>query len=128
MNIPIHMRGSHLIVSIESVLCDEDLIELRDELVVQVGKLRSQGVIVDVTKLDVMDSFAAHTLLDISQLMRLHGAEMVIVGIQPDVAFTLARFGLNLESITTLQDLEEGIAHFAYTADSVHSEAHSRTC
>jgi len=83
---------------------------------------------VDVTKLDVIDSFAAHTLQDIAQLMRLHGAEMVIVGIQPEVAFTLVRFGLDLESIATLVDLEEGLSYFANTAGSGDSAPESRIC
>lgn len=109
MEVPILKQGLYLIASIQSALSDEDLVQLRDALVAQVGKLRSRGVIVDVTALDVMDSFATRTLRNIALMIRLRGAEMVIVGIQPEVAFALVRLGLKLEGVATALDLEEGI-------------------
>jgi rsbT antagonist protein RsbS len=109
VEVPILKQGPYLIASIQSALSDEDLVQLRDALVAQVGKLRSRGVIVDVTALDVMDSFATRTLRDIALMIRLRGAEMVIVGIQPEVAFALVRLGLKLEGVATALDLEEGI-------------------
>ena len=84
--------------------------QLRDGIVLQVGKLRSRGVIIDVTALDVMDSFATRTLRDIAQMIRLRGAETVIVGIQPEVAFALVQLGTNLAGVATALDLEEGLA------------------
>ena len=111
MEVPILKQGPYLIASIQSALSDEDLVQLRDALVAQVGKLRSRGVIVDVTVLDVMDSFATRTLRDIAHMIRLRGAEMVIVGIQPEVAFALVRLGLKLEGVATALDLEEGILY-----------------
>ncbi len=66
VEVPILKQGPYLIASIQSALSDEDLVQLRDALVAQVGKLRSRGVIVDVTVLDVMDSFATRTLRDIA--------------------------------------------------------------
>jgi len=111
VQVPILKQGPYLIVSIQSALSDEDLVQLRDALVAQVGKLRSRGVILDVTVLDVMDSFATRTLRDIAFMIRLRGAEMVIVGIQPEVAFALVRLGLKLEGVATALDLEEGILY-----------------
>jgi rsbT antagonist protein RsbS len=111
VQVPILKQGPYLIASIQSALSDEDLVQLRDALVTQVGKLRSRGVIVDVTVLDVMDSFATRTLRDIAHMIRLRGAEMVIVGIQPEVAFALVRLGLKLEGVATALDLEEGILY-----------------
>ena len=111
MQVPILKQGPYLIASIQSALSDEDLVQLRDALVTQVGKLRSRGVILDVTVLDVMDSFATRTLRDIAHMIRLRGAEMVIVGIQPEVAFALVRLGLKLEGVATALDLEEGILY-----------------
>lgn len=111
MQVPILKQGPYLIASIQSALSDEDLVQLRDALVTRVGKLRSRGVIVDVTVLDVMDSFATRTLRDIAFMIRLRGAEMVIVGIQPEVAFALVRLGLKLEGVATALDLEEGILY-----------------
>jgi len=111
VQVPILKQGPYLIVSIQSALSDEDLVQLRDALVAQVGKLRSRGVILDVTVLDVMDSFATRTLRDIAFMIRLRGAEMVIVGIQPEVAFALVRLGLKLEGVATALDFEEGILY-----------------
>lgn len=111
MEVPILKQGPYLIASFQSALSDEALVQLRDSLVAQVGKFRSRGVIVDVTALDVMDSFATRTLRDIAYMIRLRGAEMVIVGIQPEVAFALVRLGLNLEGVATMLDLEEGILY-----------------
>jgi len=85
--------------------------QLRDALVGRVGKSRSQGVIVDVTALDVLDSFASRTLRDLSHMIRLRGAETVIVGIQPDVAFAMVQLGLTLEGVAAALDLEEGLAY-----------------
>ena len=110
MEVPILKQGPYLIATVQSALSDEDLLQLRDAIVHKVGDLRSRGVIVDVTALDVMDSFATRTFRDIAQMIRLRGAETVIVGIQPEVAFTLVQLGMRLEGIATALDLEEGIA------------------
>ncbi len=84
--------------------------QLRDDLSEQVGTLRSRGVIVDVTALDVMDSFATRTLRSLAHIVRLRGAQTVIVGLQPEVAFTMVEMGLMLEGVETALDLEEGLA------------------
>jgi rsbT antagonist protein RsbS len=63
-----------------------------------------------VTMLDVMDSFAARTLRGITQMIRLLGATSIVVGIQPEVAFSMVQLGLTLEGTTTALDLEEGLA------------------
>ena len=110
MQVPILKQGSYLIASIQSALADADLLQLRESLVEQVGRFRSRGVIVDVTALDVMDSFASRILRDIATMIKLRGAETVIVGIDPDVALAMVRLGLNLEGVATCLDLEEGLA------------------
>src|SRR5262245_23461035 len=111
MRVPILKQRDYLIASIQSALSDEDLLQLRDDLVQQVGKYRSKGAIVDVTVLDVMDSFAVRTLRAIAHMIELRGAETVIVGIQPEVAFAMVRLGLTLEDVATALDLEEGLAY-----------------
>src|SRR5689334_24049531 len=111
MEVPILKQGPYLIASIQSALRDADLTHLRDTLVEQVRRYRSRGVIVDVTVLDVMDSFATRTLRDIAHMIRLRGAETVIVGFQPEVAFAMVRLGMKLEGIATALDLEEGLAY-----------------
>jgi rsbT antagonist protein RsbS len=114
--VPILKQGQTLIASIQAALTDTDLLELRDALLEQVGRYRSRGVIVDVTALDVMDSFSTRTLRDVAHMTRLRGAQTIIVGIQPEVAFAMAQFGLTLEGVPTKLDLEEGLEYLAGTA------------
>lgn len=122
MAVPILKQGPYLIASIQSALTDSDLVQLRDALVGQVGSYRSRGVIVDVTALDVLDSFASRTLRDLAHMIRLRGAETVIVGIQPEVAFTMVRLGLTLEGVATALDLEEGLFYLDQKLSSAQQE------
>ncbi len=110
MQVPILKQGDILIASIQSALTDSDLLHLRASLVQQVGEFHSCGVIIDVTALDVMDSFACRTVRAIAQMVRLRGAETIIVGVQPEVAFAMVQLGLSLEGVQTALDLEEGMA------------------
>jgi rsbT antagonist protein RsbS len=126
LEVPILKQGPYLIASIQSALSDNDLMQLRDSLVEQVGRQRSRGVIVDVTALDVMDSFATRTIRDITYMIRLRGAETVIVGIQPDVAFTMVQLGLKLEGVPTALDLEEGIAFLNRSAGATSKATNAR--
>jgi rsbT antagonist protein RsbS len=109
MRVPILKQGNYLIASIQSALSDQDLMQLRDDLAEQTGRFRSRGVIVDVTVLDVMDSFACRTLRSIAHILRLRGARTAIVGIQPEVAFAMVQLGLALGEVQTALDLEEGL-------------------
>ena len=109
MRVPILKQGWYLIASVQSALTDRDLLDLRDDLAEQVGKFRSRGVIVDVTALDVLDSFAVRTLRSLAQMIRLRGAETVIAGIQPEIAFAMVQLGLDLGDVATALDLEEGL-------------------
>jgi len=111
VEVPILKQGEVLIATFQAALSDADLEHLRRGLVHQVVKLRSRGVIVDVTAMDVMDSFASRTLREIAHMIRLRGAETVIVGIQPEVAFAMVQLGLTLEDVATALDLEEGLAY-----------------
>src|SRR3954470_3768784 len=111
MQVPILKQGDYLIASVQSVLSDADLVQLRDNLAERGGTYRSRGVIIDVTVLDVIDSFATRTLRAIAHMLKLRGAETVIVGIQPDVAFAMVQLGLTLEGVGTVLDLEEGLAY-----------------
>ncbi|MDX9822883.1 MAG: STAS domain-containing protein [Syntrophales bacterium] len=110
MSIPILKQGSYLIASIQSSPSDSEWREMGKILADRVGKFRSRGVVIDVTVLDLIDSFAARTLREIAKTVKLRGAEPVIVGIQPDVAFSMVELGLTLGDIATELDLEEGLA------------------
>jgi len=96
--------------SVHTALDDGQLLRFRHELVDQIGRYRARGVIVDVAALDVIDSFACHTLRNLAQVARLRGAQTVVVGVQPDVALTMARLGTSLHPVATALDLEEGLA------------------
>jgi rsbT antagonist protein RsbS len=111
MPVPVLKQGDVLIASIQAALSDRDLVELRDELANRVGGQRARGVIIDVTALDVLDSFASRTIRGIAYTAKLRGAETVVAGIQPDVAFAMVQLGLSLEGIATALDLDEGLAY-----------------
>ena len=111
MEVPILKQGQVLIATFQAALSDADLNHLRIALIERVVRFRSRGVIVDVTAMDVMDSFASRTLREIAHIIRLRGAETVIVGIQPEVAFAMVQLGLTLEGVATALDLEEGLAY-----------------
>lgn len=110
MAVPILKQGDFLIGSIQSALTDTDLIEFRGALADQVGKNRSRAVIIDVSGLDIIDSFTARTLQDITNTVKLKGAKAVVVGIQPQVAFAMVQLGLYLDGVATALDLDEGLA------------------
>ena|ERR1700726_2835898 len=109
MPVPILKQGDKLIASMQSDLDDRDLMQLRDEIAEKVGRFKSRGVILDVSILDVLDSFATRTLRTIAETARLGGAETVIVGIQPDVAVAMVQLGLTLDGVLTALDFEEGM-------------------
>ena len=103
-------QGSYLIASIHDALDDTQMVRFREDLVEQIGRHRSRGVIIDVAALDVIDSFASHTLRTLGAAARLRGAQTVIVGIKPTVAIAMVHLGLSLEPAHTALDLEEGLA------------------
>ena len=110
LRVSILAQGSYLIASIHTALDDEHFQRFQRNLSDQIGLKRARGVIIDVAALDVLDSFGSRTLRDLGQVARLRGAETVVVGIQPEVAFAMVKFGINLEPVHTALDLEEGLA------------------
>ena len=110
MPVPILKQGSILIATVQSSLNDADVRQLGDELVARAGRLRIHSIVVDVSSLDVMDSFAVRMLRNIAHRVRLRGADILVVGIQPDVAFAMVQLGLTLEDVPTALDLDDGLA------------------
>jgi len=104
-------QGSDLIASIHTALDDSQMVRFREDLVEQIGRHRSRGVIIDVAALDVLDSFGARTLRTLAEMARLRGAATVIVGIPPDVAYAIVSLGMDTASLRTALDLEEGLAY-----------------
>jgi len=104
-------QGPYLIASVHTALDDAQLTGLRRDLVEQIGLHRSRGVILDVAALDVLDSFGTQTLRDLAEMARLRGAVTVVVGIAPEVAFTMVQVGTALGCAVTRLDLEDGLAY-----------------
>ncbi len=104
-------QGSYLIASVHTALDDTQMVGFREDLIEQIGRHRSRGVVIDVAALDVLDSFGARTLRTIGEVARLRGAATVIVGIQPDVAFAMVALGMSTGTIPTALDLEEGLEY-----------------
>lgn len=110
MPVPVLKQGPFLIATVQTTLTDSDAERLREDLMEHVSRFRAQGIVVDVTAIDVMDSFAARSLRTIAHMTRLRGADTVIVGLQPEVAFAMVQLGLAFDDMNTALDLEEGIA------------------
>jgi rsbT antagonist protein RsbS len=110
LRVSILAQRAYLIASIHTALDDEHFERFQHDLIDQIGQRRARGVIIDVAALDVVDSFGSRTLRDLGQVARLRGAETVVVGIQPEVAFAMVKFGINLDSMHTALDLEEGLS------------------
>ncbi len=110
MSFAILRQGDYLIASIQSDLTDSQVLALRDDLSERVGTYRARGIVVDVTALDVIDSFVARSLRSIAVTARLRGAATVIVGIRPDVAIAMIQFDLNLEPLSATLDLDEALS------------------
>jgi len=119
--VPILKQGSVLIASIQTALTDTDVLQLREDVMSQVTRHRSRGIIVDVTALDVMDSFVSRSLRGIAHMTRLRGAETVIVGIQPEVAFAMVQLGMSFEDVQTALDLEIVVDYGVAIADVARS-------
>ena len=110
MRVPILRQGRCLIASVQDALTDAELRDLQQRLAEQVGTKGARGVVIDVTVLDVIDSFATKTLSTIAHTVRMRGADVVIVGIQPEVAFAMVQLGLTLDGVRTALDLDGGLA------------------
>jgi rsbT antagonist protein RsbS len=106
-------QGDYLIASVHTALDDSEILRFQSDLIDRIGRERCRGVIIDVAALDVLDSFASRTLRNMAEMARLRGAETVIVGIQPDVAFAMVTLGMGTGSVQTALDLEEGLAYLA---------------
>jgi rsbT antagonist protein RsbS len=111
MPVPILAQAPYLIASVQSALTDADLIDLQSGLLDKARRRRCQGVVVDVTALDVMDSYSTRTLQSLATMLRLRGVETVIAGIQPNVAMAMVQLGLTMPDVRTALDLDEGLAY-----------------
>jgi rsbT antagonist protein RsbS len=110
MSVAVLRQGDYLIASIQSDLSDSQVLALRDDLAERVGRDRIRGIVVDVSVLDVMDSFVVRSLRSIALTTKLRGVETVLVGIRPDVAIAIVQFNLDLDPLRAVLDLDEAVA------------------
>jgi len=109
VRIPILRLKGILLTSIQVDLADQEALEFQSDLVQEVTRSEAQGVVIDVTALDVVDSFMARVLNETASMAHTLGAEVVLCGIQPSVAITLTEMGRELIGVDTALSLEEGV-------------------
>ena len=107
---PILKIEDFLVASIQTALHDAQAMEFKDSLLQRIYDTKARGVVLDLTAIDVLDSFVGRLINDIAQMANLMGAKVVITGLQPAVAITLIELGLELRGVLTALNLEKGIA------------------
>jgi rsbT antagonist protein RsbS len=107
--IPILKVGSFLLVTIQVDMHDQLALALQDDLTARVVRDRATGVLIDISALDIVDSFIGRMLGNIAGMSRILDAETVVVGMQPSVAITLVELGLSLPGIRTALNVDRGM-------------------
>ena len=108
--IPILKMGDYLLVTIQVDMHDRLAMVLQDDLTSRIVDARAKGVLIDISALEVVDSFIGRTLADIAAMSRVLDAETVVVGMRPAVAITLVELGLSLQGVRTALNVERGMA------------------
>jgi rsbT antagonist protein RsbS len=108
--IPILKMGPYLLVTIQVDMHDELALTLQDDLTNKITATRARGVLIDISSLDVVDSFIGRMIANISAMARVLDARTVVVGMLPSVAITLVELGLHLEGVLTALNVEKGMA------------------
>ncbi|GAA4330702.1 STAS domain-containing protein [Pigmentiphaga soli] len=108
--IPILQMGKLLLVTIQIDMEDQTAVRLQDDLASRIEATGATGLLLDVSALEVVDSFIGRMLVSISDIAKIMGARAVVVGIQPAVAITLVELGLSLQGVTTALNVEKGMA------------------
>jgi rsbT antagonist protein RsbS len=109
-HIPILKLGDFLLVSIQVDMHDRLALTLQDDLTEQIVKTRARGVLIDISSLEIVDSFMGRMLGNIAAMATLLDANTVVVGMQPAVAITLVELGLSLKGVRTALNVEKGMA------------------
>jgi rsbT antagonist protein RsbS len=109
--VPVLKIGDVLLVSIQVDLEDQMVLDLQDDLSEKIVATGARGVVIDISALEIVDSFVGRMLATIAAISRVLGAETVVVGMRPAVAITLVELGLSLNGVRTAIDLEQGLGH-----------------
>src|SRR5829696_6135567 len=108
--IPILRMSKCLLVTIQVDMMDQTALALQDDLSAKIAKTGAKGVLIDISALEIVDSFVGRMLASISGIARILDATTVVVGMQPAVAITLVELGLSLEGVKTALNVERGMA------------------
>lgn len=108
--IPILKVGKNLLVSIQVDMHDRLALNLQDDLTRKIVDTKARGVLIDISALDIVDSFIGRMLANIARVSSVLDAQTVVVGMQPAVAITLVELGLTLEGVITALNVEKGMA------------------
>ena len=107
--IPILKMGEYLLVTIQVDMHDRLAMTLQDDLAARIVEARAKGVLIDISALEIVDSFIGRMLADIAAMSRVLDAETVVVGMRPAVAITLVELGLSLTGVRTALNVERGM-------------------
>jgi rsbT antagonist protein RsbS len=107
--IPILKMGEYLLVTIQVDMHDRLAMTLQDDLTAKIVSARAKGVLIDISALEIVDSFIGRMLADIAAMSRILDAETVVVGMRPAVAITLVELGLSLQGVRTALNVERGM-------------------
>jgi rsbT antagonist protein RsbS len=108
--IPILKLGPFLLVTVQVDMHDQLALQLQDDLTARIVAVRARGVLIDISSLEVVDSFIGRMISNIAAMAKVLDAETVVVGIQPAVAITLVELGLSLEGVRTALNVDRGMA------------------
>jgi len=108
--IPILKMGPFLLVTIQVDMHDQLAMQLQDDLTARIVAVRARGVLIDISSLEIVDSFIGRMISNIAGMARVLDAETVVVGMQPAVAITLVELGLSLEGVRTALNVDKGMA------------------
>jgi rsbT antagonist protein RsbS len=108
--IPILRMGRHLLVTIQVEMEDQTAAQLQEDLAAQIQRIGATGVMIDISALEIVDSYIGRMFASISAMTTLLGASTVVVGMQPAVAITLVELGLSLQGVRTALNVERGMA------------------
>ncbi len=109
MRVPILKLHEYLLISIQVELDDKTALQFQEDLLSKIHDTSAKGIVIDLTSVDMVDSFIAKVLGDVVKMSNLMGARVVLTGIQPPVAITLIDLGINMRDVPTALDLEQGL-------------------
>ncbi len=109
LRIPILKLHNYLLISIQTEIDDNTAIQFQEDLLNKIHETGASGVVIDLTSVEIIDSFIAKVLGDVVSMSDLMGAKVVLTGIQPAVAMTLIDLGIHLRNVPTALDLEQGL-------------------